>query len=235
MQSTTELYKKLLSTNYRVETRLAINGTDPDYAYGMDTLISMKTARQVFAESTPRVGCCVSGEITVEMLKPAEAIPKRAKLVPFIRLTDGTRYSEWIQKGVYYIDTRKTTEDGTSIKIITFNGFDDMLKTEQDYPASTLEWPARDIDVVNEIAKFIGVGVDPRTAAIMTDAYPVQYPSAYTCRETLGYIAAMYGGCFVMSDLGELLLVVLGDAPDVDFLGNEDGYLITFGGEYIIV
>lgn len=236
MQDTSDLYKELLSANYRVETRLAINGADPGNAYGMDTLISMKTTQKVFSESAPRVGCCVSGEITVEMLEPAETIPRQAKLVPYIRLTDGTLFSEWVQKGVYYIDTRKTTEDGTNIKILTLNGYDDMLKTEQDYPPSALGWPAIDIDVVKEIASHIGVEVDVRTISIMTNLYPVQYPAQYTCRETLGYIAAMYGGCFVMSDLGKLLLIILGKKHEgIDYLANEDGNPITFGGEYIIV
>lgn len=259
MQNTSALYKEILGQNHRKECRLAIGETGKlitkqgdsitfggtsilvgasgaDGGYDESTLISMSTSIRVFSQEAPTVGCCISGEIDVEMLKPLGDVPKQARLVPYVRLTDGVRYSEWIQKGVFYIDTRQKREDGSGIEKIVIHGYDAMLKTEQDYPGSKLDWPARDIDVVKEIAGFIGVSVDSRTISLMANGYPIQYPGEYTCREVLGYIAAMYAGCFVMSDQGELRLVTLnGIPPETRYLIAGSGQPITFGGVRILV
>lgn len=259
MQATSSLYKELLAAQHWKETRLSIGETgklitnqgDPitfggtgiltanseaDGGYGENILISMETSIKVFSADTPTVGSCVSGEISVEMLRPAGSIPRQARMVPYVRLTDGVRYSEWIQKGVYFIDTREFQEDGSGVDRLILHGYDSMLKAEQDYPASTLDWPATDIQVVQEIADFIDVSVDSRTVALMKHSYPVQYPAQYSCREVLGYIAAMYAGCFVMSDLGELRLVVLNGVPEeTQYLVATTGQAITFGGDRILV
>lgn len=259
MQKTSDLYQELLATNYKTETRLAIGetgrlitkqgdsitfggtsilvgATGADGGYDETILISLGTESRVFGEETPTVGCCVAGEIDIEMLKPVGEIPKQARLVPYVRLTDGVRYSEWIQKGVFYLDTRQKKEDGTNIEQLVIHGYDAMLKAEQTYPASKLSWPAKDIDVVREIAEFLDVSVDSRTAALMTWGYRIQYPAEYSCREVLGYIAAMYAGCFVMSDLGELRLVALNEIPaETRYLIATAGQPITFGGVRILV
>ena len=265
MQQTSALYKDLLAAyqsgqpGIKCESRLAIGeigvlvtsrgeaitfggvsilvgASGGDGGYDETLLISMEADFQIFSDESPTVGNCVSSEINVEMIKPAAELPRQARLVPYVRLTDGRRYSEWIQKGVFYIDTRGKVEDGSSIEKIQIHGYDDMLKAEQDYPASTLAWPARDIDVVREIAAFIGVSVDPRTVAIINRGYRIQYPTGYSCRDVLGYIAAMYAGCFVMSDLGELRLVTIYGIPkETRYLIDAAGFAITFGGDRILV
>ena len=265
MQQTSALYRELLSAyqegqpNIKCETRLAIGetgvlitgrgesitfggfsilvgATGGDGGYDETMLVSMDADFQVFSDGSPTVGNCVSAEINVEMVKPFGDIPQRARLTPYIRLTDGHRHSEWIQKGVFYIDTRETKEDGSKIEKIAIHGYDDMLKTEQDYPSSTLSWPAKDIDVVREIAAFIGVSVDPRTTPIINRGYRIQYPAGYSCRDVLGYIAAMYAGCFVMSDIGELRLITIYGIPkETRYLIEQGGAAITFGGVRILV
>lgn len=265
MQQTSTLYQELLSAylagdpSVKSETSLAIGetgvlitkrgesitfggvsilvgATGGDGGYDESLLVSMEANFQVFSDESPTVGNCVSAEIDVEMVMPYSEIPPQARLVPYVRLTDGVRYSEWIPKGVFYIDTRETKDDGSSIEKIVIHGYDDMLKTEQDYPASTLSWPAKDIDVIREIAAFIGVSVDPRTIPIINRGYRIQYPSGYSCRDVLGYIAAMYAGCFVMSDIGELRMITIYGIPkETRYLIERNGDAITFGGVRILV
>ena len=214
---------------------ILVGATGGDGGYDEKLLMSVSTSAAEFTGS-PSVGNCVSAEIDVKMLKPLGDIPEMARIVPYIRLTDGSRHSEWIQKGVFYIDTRGKVEDGSNIEKIQIHGYDDMLKTEQDYPSSTLEWPALDIDVVWEIAAFLGVSVDARTIPIINRGYRINYPAGYSCRDTLGYIAAMYAGSFVMSDLGELRLITIhGIPPETRYLIESDGIAITFGGDRILV
>lgn len=228
------------------EVKYTMNGDGPsriltgvsgaDSGYDETVLISMETDARVFSEDTPEVGASISSQIDIEMIKPFAELPKQARLVPYVRLSDGLRHSEWIQKGVYYIDTRSKVEDGSSIEKIVLHGYDDMLKAEQDYPESTLSWPAKDLDVVREIAEFIGVAVDDRTVSIMNRGYTIQYPAGYSCRDVLGYIAAMYAGSFIMSDLGDLRLVTIYGIPkETRYLIEPNGYVITFGGDRILV
>lgn len=265
MHETSSLYKELFAQyqagapGVKFETRVAIGETGVlitkqgdsitfggvsilvgasggDGGYDETLLMSVSTSQSAFMEESPSVGACVSAEIDVKMLKPFGDIPPMARIVPYVRLTDGTRYSEWIQKGVFYIDTREKVEDGSSIEKIQIHGYDDMLKAEQDYPASTLAWPAKDIDVVREIAAFLGVSIDSRTIPIINRGYSIQYPAGYSCRDTLGYIAAMYAGCFVMSDLGELRLITIHGIPkESRYLIEPGGFAITFGGDRILV
>lgn len=259
MQKTSELYQELLAGDHWEETRLSIgetgvlitkNGeaitfggvsilvgaTGADGGYDESKLVTMETSVNAFGGNTPAVGACVSAQIDVEMLKPFGELPPMARMAPYVRLTDGVRYSEWIQKGVFYIDTRQEKEYGPDLKTIIIRGCDDMLKAEQDYPSSTISWPAKDIDVVQEIAAFIGVHIDPRTVPIMNRDYRINYPAGYSCRDTLGYIAAMYAGCFVMSDLGELRLVTIHGIPkETRYLIDSAGFFITFGGDRILV
>ena len=259
MQNVSELYQEMLSADYNTDVRLAIGetgvlitkqgesitfggvsilvgATGADGGYDESILVSVETDSLVFAENSLVVGSCVSAEIDIEMLKPFGDLPARARIVPYTRLSDGVRQSEWIQHGVFYIDTRSEKEYGPDLKTIIIHGYDDMLKAEQDYPASTLAWPARDTDVVREIAAFIGVSIDSRTIPIMNRGYSIQYPTGYSCRDVLGYIAAAYAGCFIMSDLGELRLVTIHGIPrETRYLIDSAGFSITFGGDRILV
>ena len=239
MQETSSLYKELLTShkegkpNVKYQTILYIEGLGE---FDETTLISMETNCRMFPDESPTVGNCVSSEIDIEMVKPSGVIPRQARLIPAVRLTDGIRQSEWIQKGVFYIDTRERKEDGSSLEKIKIHGYDDMLKAEQDYPESNLDWPARDIDVIVEIADFMGITIDYRTFDVVNRGYQIQYPSGYSCREVLGYIAAMYAGCFIMSDWGELRLVTIHGIPrESRFLVDSSGSAITFGGDRILV
>lgn len=259
MHETSSLYKKLFAGTHRVETRVAIGdvgvlitergdtisfgGTrilvarsGADSGYGENILMSVGTIRQVFSNDKPEVGCCVSGELDLDMIKPAGELPRMAQVVPYIRLTDGKEHSEWIQKGVYFVDTRSSNKDDTGLEILTLHGYDAMLKAEQDYIGTDLSWPSTDINVVRDIASVMGVQVEPETVEKINMGYTVQLPFAYTCREVLGYIAAMYAGCFVMSDLGELKLIQLNGIPkETRYLVDNAGYVLTFGGTRIMV
>lgn len=241
MQQTSELYKEILNGKHTKECRLAVGEKDTPIAdlvtfHGEDMLMDMSTSARLFSEETAAVGGCISAEISVRMLKPAKDIPRQGKLVPQVRITDGTRYSEWLSKGVFFVDTREKMGEISGVEIIQLTGYDALLKAEQDCPVDGTDWPATDIQVVAKIARFLGVTVDERTYEIMKNSYPVQYPGEYSCREVLSYIAAMYGGNFIMSDIGQLRLVALNSIPpETRYLITAAGQAITFGGVRILV
>ena len=103
-----------------------------------------------------------------------------------------------------------------------------IADTSFDYPTN---WPQPDMIIVGAIAKRIGVPIDARTLAFMTQGHLVQYPGivledgtpkysadgGLTMREVLGYIGVMYGGNWCISDAGALRLVVVSEAlNDID-------------------
>lgn len=264
MIQTSALYKELLAGNHWNETRVSIgdtgrlinrsgdyitfggvrilvasSGADSGYNESMLADGGVNAKAPLFSGDEPTAGGCVSREIDIKMLKPAGNIEGLERLAIYTRLTDGDRFSEWLPQGVYFIDEIQSdaaAEEGDPVWL-DIHGFDALMFAEQDYPAnSKLSWPARDIDVVREIASAIGVTVDSRTVALMMDNNLIQYPGQYSCRETLSGIAAMYAGCFVMSERGELRLVCFWDIPkETRYLVTNQGYAITFGGVRILV
>lgn len=243
MQQTSDLYKEILSVDHWTETKLEIAGV----SYGESRLLRVDLSGNVFSEDKPTPCSCVSREIDIEMLKPDKKIAGLSEIKAYARITDGSRYSEWISQGVYYIDSIRSVKsvdaDGNIyVRSLKIHGYDAMLLLERDYPKkSSLSWPANDIDVVKEIAKDVGISVDERTLAFMESdtlyREPVQYPSGqYSCRETLGNIAAMFAGCFIISEAGKLRLISPFDTPEeTSCLIDHTGYYITMGGTRIRV
>lgn len=251
MQETSALYKQIIAEpNHWFEVSLAtgqigtlltdtgdellfggysilLSGSDADGGYRENVLMDMSTTRSIFADGKPSVGGAIAGELNATLLRPAGEIPKMARLVPFVRVTNGTDTSEWIKKGVYYIDTRSFDQTSEDVETMTIHAYDDMLKSEQDY-VPTMQFPATDIDVIRDVANKMGVSVDSRTVDAISNGYSLTLPTGYSCREMLCYIAAMYAGNFIMSDEGRLLFVGIGQ------LEPETNYVISFGGDILV-
>ena len=151
---------------------------------------------------------------------------------------DGEEYveSEWIPQGVFYIDTREVTANQDGLDVLTIHGYDAMLKAEQEYASNAVVGDNYDTAYVRAIANAIGVEVDDRTWELMGTGYIVPFPLGYTMREILGYIAASYVGCFVMTDEGKLRLVSMTDLPaETNLLIDSVGDVILVGGDSILI
>ena len=233
MQTTSALYQSILSNgNHWYETRLVIDGVG---TYDEHQLFSVSTNIEML-HGTPAVGSAVAQEINVEMLLPNEAIPAMAVLRPQVRICDATRQSEWLPQGVFYIDTRERSKNDNGLDVLTIHGYDAMLKADQYFSSTTITGNSTDKQMVAAIASQMGISVDERTYPLMTHSYTVPLPTGYTCREVLGYIAAMYAGCFIISDAGKLRLVSMTDMPEeTNYLIDNSGDAITFGGDRILV
>ena len=150
--------------------------------------------------------------------------------------TTGTE-SEWIPKGIYYIDTRYVTRNDDGLNVLTIHGYDDMLKFEMLYPSDDQhDYPMTDIDMVEFIASSINIDLDDRTVQAMTKGYQFPLMVGYSSREVLGIIAASYGGNFVISEQGKLLLLTLSSLPvDTNYLIDEAGNRLVIGEDRIIL
>lgn len=150
--------------------------------------------------------------------------------------------SEWLPKGVYYIDTRQTSHNDDGVTLMELHGYDAMLKAEQYWGDDMMPsggWPddgLTDIQVAQMIAAKMGAEVDSRTVTDMDGGYKIPMPIGYTLREVLGYLAAPYLGCFIMTEQGKLRMVSILDLPpETNYLIDNAGYAITFGGDRILV
>lgn len=231
MQETSQLYQTILaSDNHWYETRLVVTGV------GVYTdIFSLTTDIEMF-HGTPTIGSAVAGEISVSLIYPSEDIPSMAEIRPQVRICNATSQSEWLDQGVFYIDTRERTKNDNGLDILQLHGYDAMLRAEQPFQSDTITGDSLDTALVAEIARIMGVEVDARTYTLMNRAYPLPLPVGYSCREVLGYIASMYVGSFIMSDSGKLRLVsILELPPETNYLIDREGDAITFGGDRILV
>jgi hypothetical protein len=70
----------------------------------------------------------------------------------------------------------------------------------------------------------------------MGKSYTYPLPVGYSSREVLGIIAASYGGNFIISDEGQLLLIRLCDLPrETNYLIDQTGDILLFGTGRILV
>lgn len=211
--------------------RLLIDTGDAESGFNDSQLISLKTSNKLFADGIPQCGCAIASEIDVEMLAPLSEVPRKARIVPFVRVTDGTNYSEWIQRGVYFVDTRETSVGIGGQNILKFHGYDSMVETDVDFPSvSSHDFPSTDVQIIQDIADYLKIDVDDRTWDIMTEGYMIGLPVGYSIREVLQQIAGAYCGNFIMNDVGQLRLVQLNEMPsETNLLIDTEGYRLVFG------
>lgn len=246
MQAVTDLYRSIVaSTNHWFETKLVIDGVG---TFTESDLRSVKTSIQMFQE-TPELGKAVAGSISVKMRYPTNvSIPRMARMTLYVRAcgfvprsSDATdqlveQQSNWLMQGVYYIDTRERTVSDHGESVLDITGYDAMLLFEQPFRSSNILGDSVDTALVADIASSVSLEVDSRTYNLMTQGYTVPLPIGYTFREVLGYIAAMYVGCFIITEEGKLRLVSLLELPpETNFLITEDGESIQFGTDLILV
>ena len=203
MHDTSSLYESIYSGIHRFEVKVNIAGTD----YGMNVLTSMRSNLNVFGSGAPQIGLAPAGALALSLYLESANVPRMAEIRPYYRVLNDSRQSEWISKGVYFVDTR---EANTYTGLLTLQCYDSMLKGERAYPSMSHGWPCIDQTVVAEIAGFLGVSVDAQTTTIMnTGGFMIPLPAQYTIRETLRYIGALYGGSFVITDDNTLRLIPL--------------------------
>lgn len=271
MQETSALYKKIIQGEHFFETSVTIGDSgrlvtesgdvitfgeaphevvsilvdtgSPDSGFREDKLFEVSTKAPFFKDSSPCVGAVVSGTANIKMIAPFN-IPKKARICIYSRAVNETDKSEWVQQGVYYIDTRKQEHDERGFDVLTIEAFDAMMLSEVTYPSDKSEekdgesrYPMLDKTMVKFIADNMkidpnsknGISVDPRTWKLMTAGYKFNLPAGYSMREALGMIAAAYAGNFIISPTGELRLVSMFDLPpETRVLCTEDGYKIVF-------
>ena len=213
MQEVSELYRRLREDpGVWKEIRVEIAGE----MYGEDRIVNLRTFGGLFSEGTLCVGSAVSKQISLVLRDPGN-IPRMAELKPAYRLVKGEEVSEWVQKGVYYINVREPVDEERTLRI---SGFDAMMKSEVIWePDQSLVFPMTQRAAALHIAGLMGVELE--NPEEIREDYIVDYPAnEYTQRNILQFIAAAHGGNFTMTDAGALRLVRLNEATDETYIGE---------------
>ena len=195
--------------NFRMESIAIINGVEY-------TAISAPIINRALLTDNLSVGNCISATLKLSILTD-DKIGKAAKIVIKARITDDVEYSEWLEFGTFYIDTR-AVDSG----LVTVQCYDSMLKASQTYgdetnPEDRIGWPKTMDTCVREIAARIGVEIDPRTVIKTTAPYQVPYPNKMSMMQVLGYIGACHGGNWIITPENKLRLVPLLSPPAETF------------------
>lgn len=242
MQSTSELWKTLYSDNqHYTEYKLKINNVE----YYSNKIISLESSCDIFNGGSPLVGQCVSAQMKASLYLPTNSIPRKSKCELFVRLVKGNQVSEWLPQGTYFINKRKTNKN---TGVLTIETYDSMIKGDKTMYTSSgqqEDWPKKDIDILSEIASdFLEVELDPSVESIVVNEYEVQYPGygdeGYTVKQILGYIGAMYGGNWIITDNNKLKLLLLKDFPhkapsDLILVDSDEKILIDLNEKILMV
>ena len=232
MQTVSELYAQLWrNAAVNREHRAVIAGVE----YGEDDIIGTPVVnRSLFGGSTPTVGSCAAGQLDISVI-PKGNIPRMAEIRMYTRLVLGEQVSEWIPKGVFYIDTRKLdTESG----VLTMNCFDAMMKGDQKFmqEGDVGQWPRTSTEIVAQICAQMGVELDERSELDETILVPAPEHEDTTGRELLSMVGTAHCGNWTMTDAGKLRLVPLCSIPEAThYLVDQYGDPITLGGVKILV
>ena len=214
MHQTSSTYQKILAGHHRVETVLQVGSNAdvtvcwsiPGTVYGEDMITKISQKGDILDREAPGTGYFVARKLEVTMLDPSKQVSTMGRLVPFSRLVSDSGVSEWIPKGIFYVDTKKKSMVDAQAATVDIVAYDAGLKASIDYDASTLSWPATDVQVVADIAWKIETAYD---VSNLTGGFSIATPEEMTCCEVLRGIAALYGGNFAVDDCGVLRLIPL--------------------------
>ena len=214
MHQTSSTYQKILAGPHQVETVLQVGSNAdvevcwsiPGTVYGEDIITKIIQKGDILDREAPGIGYFVARKLEVTMLDPSKQVSTMGRLVPFSRLVSDSGVSEWIPKGIFFVDTRKKAMVDAQAATVDIVAYDAGLKASIDYDTSALSWPATDVQVVADIAGKIGTAYD---VGNLTGGFSIAAPEEKTCCEVLRGIAALYGGNFTLDDCGVLRLLPL--------------------------
>lgn len=204
MQTTSALYQSLRANGAATTWRIVVNDGD---VLPASAIFDGTINGALFATESPGVGGCTSRELNLTIVPGEIEIPRMAKMSVELAYVDGVDQSEWLPVGTFFVDTRSWDAQH---EMLTLHAYDAMLKGESQFILSGADsgtWPRAQLEIVDEIAARLGVEVDARCK--INDSYTAEYPSDYTMREMLSFIAASHCGNWIITPANTLYLVPL--------------------------
>lgn len=238
MQTTSATYKSIITGRYTTEAQVFITDTDGnEHAVG-HSMLSAPVEISDGCFNKFGIGNAVAAEINVQLLVPLDWVPARmARMRVQFRVKNSTQTSEWLNKGIFFVDTRERTKNLYGEDVMIIHGYDRMLMSEQMY--SEVSWTSKkDYEVLQEICSLLGWTLNSETLSYLQGlpTINISTPFNFTYREVLQSIAAMRCGNFVMDEDGKLKIIPITSAPpETYYLITPVGDPITIGGDRIVL
>lgn len=185
--------------SHRAEVMLIVGEVDGTRTtYGMDCIQSLSTNFSLFGNEYS-IGNINVGffRATLYGVSPT-AIPMLSRVEVWIRMTDGTNYTNWLPKGVFY--TMRPFYD-PEVDWLQIEGYDLLYKGEAiPYEiGTTIDWWTSETlrSVAERMSTFLDIPLEDSTQ-VGTDVYPAP-PFGYSIREILGDIATVSGGNWMLT------------------------------------
>jgi len=249
MNTVSKLWESIAKgRNHRYRTKVVING---NIELDESSIYSLKTYHKTFDD--PSLGNAIAGEIDLVIKRGNNTIPRMAKIEPYISVCNATQQSEWVKKGVYYIDTRSYDKD---LDKLTIHGYDGMMFLDQNFPDGFEFTSCMVLKCIMDVATAAGLTYSNKFTlaynfwkngqsyikenhiiySFCFDEYQLQNVP-YTMRNFLGYCGSVFGINFFMNDKGELDCVAFGIGIKTPLYHVKDGTkaAITIDGECIYV
>ena len=202
MIQTSKTFEDILKNPYSLRYRIDIAG----HSIGNESIVKLKISQDMFSEEAPSIGNACAAMLELEVLAPDFDIPPTEEIELFMQAYDSDNESEWVQRGRFYVDTRKRNYIQNNVATtLEITGYDAMMKSEALFPVSG-DWPKPDTQVFQTICDTMGVSGSASLAGNPIGADI----DGYTCREALRYIGALNGGNWMIDGSGTLKLVKLG-------------------------
>ena len=148
----------------------------------------------------------------------------------------GSSASEWLNRGIYYIDTIDKSPYSNVVKI---TAYDSLMKANAVWMPSGTFTNTTDRLIVEDIADRIGVQIESATQAILSNAIQInQAPSigtnGTTMMEMLSYIGVLRGGNWIIDNSNKLKLIPLFSESQTASVGDAVDDFDASPGEPIV-
>ncbi len=198
-------------------TALELRFTIDSDVYYNDSLASGDCNLTHYLYDSYGVGNACFGKLTVTLFDPEPIASGARECTLACRLVsaDGQTTTDWVPQGTWYLNSAVFDEDVDTAKLELYDGLalcDVPLFAGGKAPPGTT-WPKTGSEMVQHICTRAGIAYpDSDTAFASITCTDVDF---VTCREALGYIAALAGGNWTMTKGGKLRFAPLAHMPSI--------------------
>jgi hypothetical protein len=200
MQSVSTLWNDYFnSLNRKIEYKVDI-GTD---VYYNENLYSIRVHSSICGDDVFSLGKVVAKKLDITVKPKATPILKMANVDLYVRFNGDLGPTEWIPKGKFYIDTRQKSDNKLILEC-----YDKALMMERPFlqDEAPPDFPMLMTDALDVICTRLSLTLE--NPEDISSILNIEYPNELTMRDVAGYIASANGGNFIITDTGNLRLVI---------------------------
>ncbi|HHY42987.1 MAG TPA: hypothetical protein GX514_09145 [Thermoanaerobacterales bacterium] len=192
--------------NREVEAIVEISEGDDFRVFDKQEIVEFEIHSAITAGDDFSIGNVITSRLNLSLL--TDYTPERnATVKPYIRFNGAEGPSEWLQLGVFKIDSRRKRGN-----VWQFECYDDLIKTRMPYKTN-LHPPTTTKQILLEALLNLGLEIDEEQLENMEEFQVTRRleSNSYSYRDVLGYIASMHAANIIMDHRGKLKFVYVDD------------------------